>query len=56
MNQQIVELMKAQMMLTSGGGARSFIAVSMFERIISSFPLWSGYVGVVAGSLQTHRQ
>jgi len=44
MNQQIVELMKAQMMLTSGGGARSFIAVSLFERVVHSFPLWSGYL------------
>uniref|UniRef100_A0A6C0JIH1 AAA+ ATPase domain-containing protein n=1 Tax=viral metagenome TaxID=1070528 RepID=A0A6C0JIH1_9ZZZZ len=44
MNQQIVELLKTQMMLSSGGGAKSFIIVSLFERLVQSFPQWSGFL------------
>jgi hypothetical protein len=44
MNMQVADLLKTQMLLSSGGGAKSFIAVSLFERFVSTFPIWSGYI------------
>jgi hypothetical protein len=44
MNQQMVDLLKTQLILGSGGGIKSFMAVSLFDRIMSTFPVWSVYV------------
>jgi hypothetical protein len=41
MNSQLTDLMKAQMVLNSTGGAKSFIVVSLFEKLVQSFPIWS---------------
>ena len=44
MNPQIGELLKTQMILGSGGGAKSFIIVSIFERLVQFFPQWSAFL------------
>jgi len=44
MNQQIVDLLKTQLILGSGGGIKSFVAVSLFERLTQTFPIWSSYL------------
>jgi len=40
----LADIMKAQMILNSGGGAKSFIIVSVFERIVQYFPQLSAYL------------
>jgi hypothetical protein len=44
MNSQLTDLMKAQMVLNSTGGAKSFIVVSLFEKLVQSFPQWSEFL------------
>ena len=44
MNQQMVDLLKTQMVLGSGGGFKSFIFVTVFEQLLSRFPKWSEYL------------
>jgi hypothetical protein len=44
MNAQMVDLLKTQLILGSGGGLKSFVAVSLFDRIMSTFPTWSSYL------------
>ena len=44
MNQQMVDLLKTQLVLGSGNGVKSFIAVSLFDKLIQSFPVWSSYM------------
>lgn len=44
MNQQIADLLKTQLILGSGGGIKSFVAVSMFEKLSQTFPIWSAYL------------
>lgn len=41
MNSHLIDLLKTQMLLGSGGGAKSFIAVSLFERVLQTLPQWS---------------
>jgi hypothetical protein len=43
MNQQLTELLKMQMVMSGLGGARSFMLVSVFERLMHTFPSWSTY-------------
>ena len=45
MNTHIVDLLKTQMLMASGGGgAKSFMAVSMFEKAVATFPIWSSFL------------
>lgn len=44
MNSQVADLLKTQMMLGSGGGAKSFIIVSIFERLVHFFPQLSAFL------------
>jgi hypothetical protein len=44
MNSQVADLLKTQMMLGSGGGAKSFIIVSLFERLVYFFPQLSAFL------------
>jgi len=44
MNQHLTDLLKTQMVLGVGGGARSYVVVSVFDKIIQTFPAWSGYL------------
>ena len=44
MNQQLTDLLKTQMVMSGLGGARSFMIISLFERLLHSFPSWSTYV------------
>jgi len=41
MNQQMVDLLKTQMVLGSGGGVKSFVLVTIFEQLLHTFPKWS---------------
>jgi len=43
MNSQFLDVMKVQMLMAGTAGAKSYVAVSLFDRIMSSFPLWSTY-------------
>jgi hypothetical protein len=44
MNQQITDLLKLQMVMGGLNGVKSFIMVSVFEKAMSTFPVWSGYL------------
>jgi hypothetical protein len=44
MNNQIIDLLKTQLILGSGGGIKTFLAVSIFEKLTQTFPLWSTYI------------
>jgi len=43
MNHQLGELLKTQMLLSGIGGAKSFMAVSIFEKVVQTFPVWSSF-------------
>jgi hypothetical protein len=44
MNSQLTDLLKTQMVMSGFGGAKSFMAVSMFEKALQTFPVWSVYL------------
>jgi len=44
MNQQMVDLLKTQMVLGSGGGVKSFVLVTLFEQLLQTFPRWSDFL------------
>jgi hypothetical protein len=46
MNQQLTDLLKTQMVLSTGGGAKTFIAVSLFEKLLTTLPYWGSYFNV----------
>jgi hypothetical protein len=41
MNSHLTDLLKTQMVLSSAGGAKSFVIISLFERIMTVLPTWS---------------
>jgi hypothetical protein len=44
MNGQIVDLLKTQMLLSPGGSIKTFAAITLFEKVMQTFPVWSSYL------------
>lgn len=44
MNSQVVDLLKTQLILSQGGSLKSFVAISLFDKLAQTFPVWTGYL------------